>query len=279
MVTTLHGHLTTPVEYEPKRYLYRYLSKDGAVKTLKDFQLRLGPWASMNDPREAKRWSAQDVLVGSPLSEVALQEEVDRVLRRSARLASFVGDGAVDPSAAPRWLYHRGWAHSSAWDRYAARHTGVCLVFNRRLLEAEFSRFSDSESADGNITSMGPVAYEDSPITIRLTQRFRDLDALREALSNETTRGRLVTHLYMTKAKCWESENETRLAWVGWHTPPLKIDNPVYFRLKNSLQALIFGESFGDTTDVLKDVDELRDDQRPELFRCSWRHGKPDLIA
>jgi hypothetical protein len=134
------GHwLTAPAGFDLKRYVYRYIRLDGLIATLQNRSLRLSAFATMNDPREARTWSAGDLTGAGRLEAVApltveeLQAEVDRVLRRGVRVACFGRDRKPSPPDNPN-LFHRGWANSSMWHHYADQHRGACMVFDAEVL-------------------------------------------------------------------------------------------------------------------------------------------------
>ncbi|WP_306839197.1 DUF2971 domain-containing protein [Catenuloplanes nepalensis] len=240
------------------RYGYRYIGKDGLLATLQTGKLRLAPFETMNDPREARAWQARSLAEGGaglraepPLTEASLQGELDRVLRRGARLASFSRDRPNGPNGPAVAL--RGWANSSSWDRYADKYRGACMVFDWDLLGEELDDFVTPPEL-GMISGRLNVEYADTPLTIpTIDKSFSSLEGFRDHL-DDIINSRLAVELYGRKNTCWSDECESRLLIVRVNVPPLEIDNPLYMGLGSSLKAIIVGAAFGDTTKLLEHV-------------------------
>lgn len=271
--------LTDPVSHsEP--LLYHYMKADHLGLVLGGGTLRLGTWIGLNDPRESKSWTASSLVMpaggigpASLKAQQVVEEEVDRVLRRGARLACFTADGAPTAGAADGTYFHRGWGRAAMWDRYANRHKGVCLVFDQVEL---LSRVQEAvPTRDGNITTWGSVRYVDAPLDVPVSGAFSSAEDLRLALDEMTSQRGVVSDLYMTKNRDWESEREFRVVVVNWNLPDAELDEPLFVPLGDCLRAVVVGEA-GDV-DVVDDLVRSASLPRVDVLRCEWVAGAPVL--
>lgn len=265
--------------------LYRYLEQEGLVATLKSWQLRLNTWAKMVDPRERKEWRTAD-LVGDalravhPFTQADLEAEFDRLLRRSARMASFTDDRPPESPDSAQWLLHRGWARSGMWDRYGGRHEGACLVFSSPDLLPEVEAAIPLGS--GSLRSWGRVRYVDAPISLALpaaaASDVTSAEHLREVLDHATGMRNVARDLYGTKLSDWASEREYRIIEVLWDPPPsVDLASPLGVPIGSSLKAVILGEECpaAPIRDLLDGLPAGLD--KPDVLRCVWEGGVPFL--
>jgi hypothetical protein len=280
--TTLHG--LSEIDPPRERYIYRYTGSDGLTATLLRQELRLSPWMRMNDPRERKEWRAADVVgagkglrAAPPLTDYDLQAEVDRILRRGARLACFTLDDSPRPGSAPGHLFHRGWARSAMWDRYAAAHSGACIVFDQADLFGQVRDWAELNVRSGNITTQGYVEYRDVPVIVHIDGTYTTLDQLRERLDDSSAKAPFITDLYLTKCTDWAAEREYRIVQVLWDLPDAELDDPMYVPIGGALKAVILGEVYRDVATLKRDLFRVSRGNPPDLFRCAWRDGAPGL--
>jgi hypothetical protein len=260
--------------------LYRYIGPDGLIMTLDSWRLRLNTWQAMVDPRERKEWRTSDVIDGAlrampPYTQAELEADFDRLLRRGARMSSLTDDRPPEPVDAAPWLSQRGWARSAMWDRYAARHTGACLVFTRDDLLPQVEAANPLTS--GAIRSWGRICYVDAPISLTVSADIASSEHLREVLDDTTTQRGVARDLYGTKLSDWASEREFRIIDILWDLPPTTLDDPLYVPIGESLKAIILGEEYPTTTarDLLHGLPRGLDS--PEVLRCTWERGVPFL--
>lgn len=273
-------HFLTEPPSSSKPLLYHYMKADHLESVLRNGELWLGPWTRLNDPRERKSWTADDLVmpaVGVGLDSLeaqqAVEDEVDRVLRRGARLACFTQDGAPTAGAASDTYFHRGWGRAAMWDRYADEHRGVCLVFDQVEL---LSRVEESvPDRDGNIRTWGSVRYVDAPLYVPVAGAFKSVGDLRVALDEMTSQHGVVNDLYMTKNRDWESEREFRVVVVGWNLPDAELDEPLVVPIRDCLRAVVVGEA-GDVDSAAALVHSAGA-SGVDVLRCGWVAGAPVL--
>jgi Protein of unknown function (DUF2971) len=150
---------------EPELYVYHYTTRQAALGSiLPQRQLRLGPLAWTNDPRESQQWLVG--LRGGPalLSEELNQEffsivrDADRLIRATTKVACLTRDDPDGMRSPHDEQFARGWAHSRMWAQYAGGHSGVCMMFDRARLE----RAMEPLREDSKLWS-GPVLYANRP--------------------------------------------------------------------------------------------------------------------
>ena len=265
-------------DVEPDAFAYHYTTTFGAAIMLENWQLRMGRYEDMNDPREAKEWVADSLALpagGVGLASLAAQhevdDEVDRVLHRAARLACFTRDGS-DPGDGT--LFHRGWARSALWDRYAEKHKGACFVFDLAAVAEAVNEAVPLR--DGNIFAVGNVEYRDEPLSIPLDGAYGSREEVREALSDRAVSGKAIGDLYLVKNTDWASEREWRIVSLLWDVEDALISQPLYVPFRDSLVAVVLGEGHPSPR-LLQDAVVGRRSGPPQFARCTWRAGAPRL--
>lgn len=275
-------------DVDPERPLiYHYTSALGLFRILESRKLRMGTYDGMNDPREAKEWVAEQLLlppgkvtIESLTSHHEVQKSLDRMLRGNARLACFAQD---DSTHSGTGLFHRGWARASMWDRYAQRHQGARLVFDRdefieafeeflNLFETQFgSSFSDKLVVT---RTWGSVVYADKAREIQVSGTYPTPESLFEALDEMTNDGKVISQLYMTKNQDWMSEREFRVV-AAFGTTRADFELIVTLPL-TSLKAIIVGEAHAFPR-AIETLVSSNIPHQPDILRCGWFSGAPVL--
>jgi hypothetical protein len=139
-------------DFDTEQYVFHYTTAENAFKhILPSATLRLGPLATVNDPRESRllgfTYLPKNLMRQTLGSHDAMWHHLDNwkdrnvtdqasaLLTKRIKIACFSRDSrrvtADDPG------YYRGYSRPAMWAYYGANHTGVCLVFDRRLLVDE----------------------------------------------------------------------------------------------------------------------------------------------
>ncbi|MFN8106287.1 MAG: DUF2971 domain-containing protein [Nocardioidaceae bacterium] len=220
--------------------LYHYTSSDSAILgVLANRTFRLSPFQATNDLWESRplRPNLEGELSGEglPHEEIGkIWEDIDRFIRGHSKVGCFTQDWAL-PDTAMQQDALRGWGHLSMWAHYGARHTGVCLRFDRHRLIAAF------EAAHGDAVHQfyGPVKYRTAewgagPHGISLEQAAEfgvDAVALHYASVHRE-------RVFFRKHADWATESEFRLVRTD-----LSIE-PIYIDITDALTGVILGEAF-----------------------------------
>jgi hypothetical protein len=268
--------------------LYHYTSATTLAKILDSGQIRLGPYARTNDPREQKEWiprftmptgpgrPPERYLSSTPEEVEAAFRATDRYLRRGARLACFTLDRPRADDATAGTLFHRGWARARMWEQYAAHHAGACLVFDRqKLIELVDNH---RPHGDGDLFTYGTVTYLDHALTVPLPWIDVVDQGIEAVLDDFQIRKDAARHLYTTKNTDWESEQEFRIVYVEWHVSEEAIDTPISIPFEGSLEAIVLGEAFPETE---HNVMEFRSGMPAglDVLQCQWHSGVPILAG
>jgi hypothetical protein len=256
----------------PNKYLYHYTRREIAMdRILWTGELRLGPLASTNDPRESKRWLVSIASVNEQVSDeefFRLVEETDRLIRNTTKLASFTRDAPLATAPPPNEVFARGFAHSRMWAQYGDAHRGVCLIFDRELLTR---RVTDTLAGDGDLYH-GPVHYENRPhMEIRASEL--DYGAIHERGLVTVVEQHVKQHhqgLFFVKNTDWASEWEYRYLFRN------QVAKPAFVAIQDSLVGAVLGEDFPlHESDAIREL--LNDSEVPpeSVAHCTWRNGVP----
>jgi len=213
--------------------------------------------------------SGRDKLLLALQPEIA--DEIDRLLRRSARLACLIIDDI--PEAESSDSFHRGWGRSAMWDRYAERHAGACFVFDLACL-AELAHEAPP-LRHRNMFISRRVRYLDQALQLPIEGYFASREEVRIGLGQDSAWERAIGHLYLTKNRDWASEREWRLVKLIWNPEPAEQDAPVQVALEDSLLAVVFGEHHPSPRLIASAVRAERGDAAREFARCFWTAGAP----
>lgn len=231
----------------------------------------MSSFSTLNDPRESKDWlcsvSIPPELPGRwDLAE--LSARFTDFMKASAYLLYFTRD---DPGLTPdrrAYLYGRGYAHPSMWDRYAGRHSGVCLAFDIDTLDHDIVA---AVGKRGRLLHQG-VSYEDMPRTD--TEAFHLDAAILEQLGEAATlRKHQETHagsLYFYKSNDWKAEFEYR--WVLLTDEP---DVEHFVDVRRSISGVILGDAF--PADAKLMIRQILDGSGIKIAQLHYRNGDPTV--
>jgi hypothetical protein len=281
VVTDIFDWLTDPTVESPPRgglipkHVFRYMGSDGLDLTFGTRTLRMNAWSNMNDPREAKQWQSTGTLTAiPPYTEEEMDQRLDNVLRRSARLLSLIVDRDRTVDAEPGSLFHRGWARAPMWANYAAAHRGVCLVLDFAAVSEALDEFPFETVRYRN---QGQIIYVNTPIPLDITGSFADQGALNQALYDFLEHRYRMSSLHMTKNTDWAYETEVRLAVINRDLETHEFDTPVYLPLGTCLVGVIFGDDYADPDVTAARIRAALGADTPEFFQCHWICGAPRL--
>jgi len=256
-------------EAPPGEFLYHYTTAEAALGSIfPTGQMRLGLIAATNDPREAKEWLFSLVSpTDSPSSEEFFEIVKGATLhaKKSAKVLCLTMDVA---RPIPREVFGRGWAHSRMWAQYGGGHSGVCLIFDWRLLE---ERISETLTDKGDLWH-GPVAYAHSP-NEEVDAFQLNYDTIRSEGLEATVRRHVqeyYTTLFFSKGLEWSSEAEYR--WVLRNPTPA----PEFVSIECVLRGVVAGADFPQSG-----VDALEYQCKRlglEYGRLHWRNGFPQVL-
>lgn len=223
------------------QFVYHYTKCNSALAILSSKTLRFNSLDLMNDPREACEWEPIVGFSGSRDLDLAewkqLSKSVSRMLRRNVVLSSFSLDDPKCTDMADIEAYgRRGFCLAPLWHHYSEKHEGVCLMFDRDLLDSAIRRGFPPDSVDA-----GAVHYTDSgflnqlgegPFNISLV-RARSWDDAETLALNHHAKYR--KELFFRKRVDWQHEREYR--WLCWKC----VEPSRFIAIENAAVGIVFG--------------------------------------
>jgi hypothetical protein len=252
------------------KYVFHYTKLDTALRhILSAGQLRLGPYAKTNDPRESKDWEFNwitDIPSRVPDSVRSdLSDRANAMGKRVCRVLCTTQDAAEPHDAGPH--FGRGYCHPRMWEQYAGGHSGVCLVFDKSLLNAAVGK---SLGHLGQLFS-GKVLYADRTKDDLHAFRLDYLTIQEDGLEIVMQRKLKQFHqtYFFQKALDWQQEEEYRWVLVGnMNTPEC-----CYIDVLSSLKYIILG---ADCAEVYwPSLAFICEERAIPIGRLVWRSGQP----
>jgi hypothetical protein len=255
----------------------------------------------VNDPREAKRWNlglrylSSDESIKAYCNEQGVSEEdigktVSGIAQSSAHLICFAIDNLPrrDDSSNVGSETGRGFAHSAMWYHYAAKHTGVCLVFDKRILERAIrawgKKAQGTQGSRGLWIYHGEVSYRDVSFNSIAAQtddpycvRIEDNMSLQHNASRHVME--FYRPLFFQKNLDWAYEREYR--WIFWSVG----DEPLFVNYGSALVGIVVGEDFGNNEELgdlakqvyVRELDRLCAIRNIRHFQIWWDNGAARL--
>ncbi len=227
----------------PNKYVCHYTSLDNALRyILGTGRLRLGPYANTNDPRENKDWEFTWITkIPSSVPDLVWAELGDRanaIGKHVCRVLCTTQDGPETHN--PKEHFGRGYCHPRMWAQYAGAHSGVCLVFDKALLN---TTITETLSPSGQLFS-GEVHYADRAKEDLEAFELDYSEIMKDSIEAVITR-KLVRYnqtYFFQKALDWQQEQEYRWVLIGDENTP----EHVYVDAFASLRYIILGMEFAD---------------------------------
>lgn len=259
------------------RFLYHYTTAETAAKyILPSGTLRFGSLKNTNDPREFLDWqislkrvtNKKNWTFSSYGNVNMLQEPVNRLCRRNAKLACFTMDYLLD--SGPEHSI-RGFERPRMWAQYGNRFSGVCLCFRKDILINQFlDHYSGNEKIDANKIDYIPfnasmedcICIDDHP-----TLEKNDCD-LQQYLMNHIWDKR--KGVYFEKLSDWSGEAEFRIAAIT------NSEDPDYISYGSSLVAVVLGPEI--PLPESRYIVSYANDNCINVKLLSWQTGAPKLV-
>jgi hypothetical protein len=251
---------------EPGPWLAHYtLAATAFEHIIPKGQLRLSPYRLMRDPAENKDLlpaaaapRGQEHPVQEYLAAVGkLKDERDRV-----RLLSLTADVHYERHAK---VFGCCWARPRLWEQYADAHRGVCLVFQRALLEEALQNGLGEDRVSFGEVEYTPEGISDSAATFLHDQRLMDAATRDEAMARY-----LIDHrdeLFFLKSEDWAAEHEVRAVLTG------SDDEYAHAGYGQALVAVVLGEGFPRWQ--IAGAREVCEKAGTALAQVRWLNGRP----
>ncbi|MBI4081854.1 MAG: DUF2971 domain-containing protein [Candidatus Lambdaproteobacteria bacterium] len=218
------------------QFLFHYTSLSIALeRILPRMQLQMCPFVKTSDPRENKFWNFHVTTSGAAVrDDWAVEETAWHLAERvqaDLRVICLTQDKVKDNAETPIEL--RGFGLARMWDRYADRHRGVCLAFDRDAL----SRAVLNSVPNGTRLWSQPVKYG-LLATNHRPEWDVDGNAVAEIGEAEIRHHIAVYYnrLLFLKSSDWQGEREYRFVYL---TEPSA--GPIYVPLGEAMRAVFIG--------------------------------------
>lgn len=259
----------------PEQYVYHYTSSQTAINhILNSGTLLFNTFDNVNDPRENKDWqfdlythfSLGDSL--EPSKEFSRQ--VSLLLKSKVKMVCFSSDSDEAIEMTADNILSRGFSKPAMWHHYANKHDGVCLMFDRKKLDAAFRRYL---ATDGLLC--GFVEYSNSGFLTRLSGHpfllnLSGVNSLDLYHCVEPIRKHLFKYykdLFFRKLENWSNESEFR--WLYFdssdNTKPIKFDD--------ALVGILVGDMV--SQDVIQFIHDYSSKNKTCYLQITWRNGFP----
>jgi hypothetical protein len=196
------------------QWVYHYTTRDTAIGSiLPTGQIRLSLYEWMADPRESKTWLFGGEIPpgGGDYDLWELTQRINDLAKSHAKVFCVTRDTREIPQP-PNERYQRGFAHSRIWNEYAARHSGVCLIFNLRKLHEAITTALGTD----NVYAMDVTYGEWTPL--QAEAHTIDYESLDRHGVDEALRAHIRTYIdqpFFYKNTDWAAEVERRWVYLG----------------------------------------------------------------
>jgi Protein of unknown function (DUF2971) len=257
---------------DPNLWVYHYTSRSTALEhILSGGTIRLGSFLTVNDPRESKDWYFSVALSEeadlSPEDTFVLLRQITQLVKGHCKMVCMSTDDKRAAYLDGNYGFYRGYAKPRMWAQYGQNHAGVCLIFDRNLLD---KTIRNTLSSKGEIYS-GRVHYrhrnaEDADAFNIFHDQIRrnSIDRVVREMVN-----RYFTNYFFTKAEDWANECEWR--WLLRGTD----NKPEYVNIAESIRGVVVGSDFPETdkSSVLR----LAEKFGIPVAKVIWMNGYPTV--
>ncbi len=252
--------------------LFHYTKKDTALeKILFERKIRLGQLRYTNDPKESKRLNIGVSYTNkkSPKKWTrAVFAETERVFKEEWNVLCMTKNlpkrKYQNETKSQIMMHSRyGYAHPKMWAHYGENHSGICLVFDGKKLNANIQATFKNRC---KIFS-GSVNYKNYGMFY--TNALDDSYINKYGLTEGVRKYFFANHqeLFLSKHPDWESEAEFR--WLI-HNPE---NSPEYVSIEGAIKAVLVGSDFPQVYEHV--VKELAKDLKISAGRIIWHNGTP----
>lgn len=255
-----------------------YTRKDKAISILNDKQINFSSLGSSGDPRESKQWNFG--FIGSE-QRICLEnfEEAlyvfDNSIKNNSMILCFCGwnneQMNFEKNAIPHYrqdYYRVGWARSRMWSQYGVKHTGVCLVFDRKQLEEQFK-----STFETNKKFTGRVEYQYHLESFLRAGNIECRNIIEHGIDKalEMQLDNYFHEFFFLKLMDYRDEHEYRLIVI------VDDGDSIGLPIESSLKGVIVGIDF--PSEEYERIDALAQNCNSAVQRCflSWQEGQPQL--
>jgi hypothetical protein len=255
----------------PDALVYHYTDLKKGREILQTRKFKFGSITNTNDPKEKREWKfTPHTNGGFDLSKVdtnELSDELSRALKQNTKVGCFCRDRQPLSGDHTRDIFLRGWSKPRMWAQYAGKHTGVCLVFDRQLLDKAVCKTFGFYSRNYR----GNVSYINRSVVFDGIGDFAaDMDAIQELGFERYAAAHFhafVGPLFFEKMQDWRDEDEFR--WIVADDD----GNDKFVDIAASLVGIVYGDSTGQ--EDIKSTIDITADLNLTHMAIRWSNSSP----
>lgn len=260
---------------DPDLYLYHYTKVEIARDCiLRSNSLKVGSFRNTNDPKETKDWKFNYALgeLDPTIEETNVAGlAISKEIKSKSKILCFSKDKNLTDINPLNQIFSRGFAKSRMWAQYGGNHSGVCLIFNKRILD---KRITEQFGNPLNEIYQGSVNYINRPIVddIYTSAYTINYPYYKKLGLSEYSRRHLYTHyprLFFEKSTDWQGEEEYRWVIVSGE------EDDLYLQLDNALVGVVFGESTNEQD--ISQIVHLAKANGVKFEKMEWKNCTPWL--
>lgn len=261
-----------------KNLVCHYTSKDKAISILYDKRINFSPLLSCDDPRESKQWNFGFIGAEQMFCLKNFREALyvfDNYIKNNSMILCFCGWNNEEinfgKNAIPHYrqdYYRVGWSRSRMWSQYGVKHTGVCLVFDRKQLEEQFK-----STFEPNKKFTGRVEYQYHLESFVKARKISCRNIIGHGVDKalEMQIDKYFHEYFFLKLMDYLEEHEYRLVVIA------NDGDSIGLPIESSLKGVIVGINF--PKEEYEHIDALAQNCNSAVKRyfLSWQEGRPQL--
>lgn len=251
--------------------LFHYTKKETALgKILLERTIRLGQISLTNDPKESRlnigvsytnkkspgKWAPK---VRAEAKRVFKEEWNVLCMTKNLPKRKYLDINKNQVMMQARY----GYAHPKMWAYYGENHSGICLVFDGKKLNANIvATLKDRcKIFSGAVNYKKYGMFYSNPIDDSYIEKYGLTEGVRKYFFAN------YQELFLTKHPDWESEAEFR--WLI-HNPT---NSPEYVSIEGAIKAVLVGSDFPQASEHV--VKKLAKELKISAGRIIWHNGMP----
>lgn len=259
-----------------EKYLYHYTSCNLAINfILKNKNLLLNKYSETNDPKEAREWQfdigSNENIDFNKYNHDKLSSWLSKELKEKTKLLCFSTESGDLTGDHTRDIFNRGFCKPRMWAQYGDRHKGVCLVFDREIIEKEVQKQFGTDS----LVLSGPVTYRNrnvipKPFHAEDQQYLINIDHLEKLGADKYVSAHLSTHfkrLFFEKMDDWRGESERRYIVFSNSEELLHLD------YNDALAGIIFGDKIDEENIIT--IMNMTNEKHVRHMGLKWKNCSP----
>ena len=256
-------------------YLYHYTRVETARDCiLRSRSLKISSFRNTNDPKETKDWEFNYALgdENPGIEETNIVgSAIASEIKCKSKVICFSKDNNFTDINPLNQVFSRGFAKPRMWAQYGANHSGVCLIFNKKILD---KNITEQFGSSRNDIYQGSVSYVNRSISEDIYKSAYTVNYpyyKRLGLA-EYTKRHLYTHsprLFFEKSTDWQGEDEYRWVIVGDEMDDL------YLKFDNALAGVVFGEATSEQD--ISQIVNMAKSGGVQFEKMKWKNCTPWL--